>query len=289
MAGISCLLCTYWCLDNELHWYLKEKCKECQSYCGSPRSFFFLAVAEWIHVLIFSGQKLVPQSSTCVFFSNKCLSDNMIRRTLQTCWFTLQTNLINIEIMLQNSLLVWNFATAISSAIFIQSSWKCFTLQGCWYNADHIMPCLINSLFSFLFTVPSGDIHRVQVNWMGHQTSWRCTLTHADRHKHTLRFCPLTARCCVSPAWRWQVSRLTSTPRRPHGPGRCRPKLPTSSPITPRRSECPSHPLFRWLIPAAASVQSPAAYYMRWQKKFKKFICSRVMRVTREVQMEGRK
>lgn len=41
-------------------------------------AFFFLTVAEWIHVLIFSGQKLVAQSSTCVFFSYKRLSDNMI-------------------------------------------------------------------------------------------------------------------------------------------------------------------------------------------------------------------
>lgn len=67
---------------------------------------FFLTVSEWIHGLIFNGQKLVPQSSTCVFFSHKLLSDNMIRLTLQMFWFTLQTNLINIEMTLQNSLLV---------------------------------------------------------------------------------------------------------------------------------------------------------------------------------------
>lgn len=253
MAGISCLLCTYWCLDNQLLWYLTEKCKECQTYCGSPRSFFFLTVSEWIPGLIFNGQKLVPKSSTRVFFSNKHLSDNMIRLTLETCWLTLQTNLINIETTLQNSLLVWN--SAWFPVLFLLNPVENVSL----YRTINIMLTIwrhisLKVCFLFYSTVWRHSPSPGQLN--GPPNLMKVHLhTPWHRHKHTLRFCLLTARCCVSPAWRWQVSRLTSTPRRPHGPGRCRPKLPTCSPITPRRSECPTRPPFRWLIPAAASVR----------------------------------
>lgn len=44
----------------------------------------------------------------------------------------------------------------------------------------------------------------------------------------------------------WQVSQLTSTPKPPPDPGRSRPRLLVSSPITQRRSAYPTPPLSRW-------------------------------------------